>query len=298
MENEKKLKIDYREQSILFEKAMKRFQVKKILYRTLFKGKGLEFEGYRFFDSEDDFNLIDWKSTLRSGQKMVKQYKEERDVNVYFLVDCSKSMLFGSGDELKAEYVGKVVCVLANLVLNSGDRAGLIMYSDKEVKVLKPSNNKNQVLVIHKFLSEIGNYEGDFDIEKALDFSSRFIKGPSNNLVLISDFIHVKKGFEKKLPLVLLHTDFFAVMVRDKLDEVLPKEKYTIAVQDPHSGKQMVINSRVAHSRFREYALMQKEKIKSLFKGARTELLELKTEENFALPLSFFMKERAQELRI
>jgi hypothetical protein len=298
MEFKRNLKIDYREHSLLFERAMKKFQIKKILYRNLFKGKGLEFEGYRFFDSEDDFDMIDWKATLRAGQKMVRQYKEERDINVYFLVDCSAGMLFGSGKKLKAEYIGEIVCVLANLIIGSGDRAGLVMYSDKDIKFLNPSNSKNQLQVIHKFLSDIKNYGGDFNIEKSLEFISRFAKGHSNNIVLISDFIHLKKGFEKNLFIVSSHADFFTIMVRDNMDDLLPKERYRFVIQDPSSEKQMIIDSRIAYSRFKEQSMKQKERVKDLFKKNNISLLELNSAEEFALPLSSFMKERASELRV
>jgi len=298
MENEKKLRIDYLEPSRLFEKAMKKFQVKRILYRTLFRGKGLEFEGYRYFDSEDDYEAIDWKATLRAGEKMVRQYKEERDVSVYFLVDCSKGMLFGSGVKLKAEYIGEIVCVLARLVLSSGDKAGLIMYSDRDVRVLKPSNSKNQLFVIHKYLTGIENYQGNFKVEKALEFVFRFIKGPSNNVVLLSDFIHMKKGFEKNLSLIKSKADSIAIMVRDRLDEELPNENYKLILQDPYSNRQMIIDSKIARAKFKEQSLKQKEKIKNIFKEKGIDLLELRNLEKFVLPLSSFMKRRAQELRV
>lgn len=298
MEIEKKLNIDYRRSSILFERAMRKFQVRKVLYQTLFRGKGLEFEGYRNFDPQDDYNTIDWRSTLRSGVKMVKQYREERDLDVYFLVDCSQSMLFGSGDKLKAEYIGEIVCVLANLVLNTGDRAGLVMFSNKEVKVLRPSNKKNQLLIIHKYLSEFGNYGGTFKIEEALEFMSKFAGGISNNVVLLSDFIHIRRGFERGLSSLSLKADLFAIMVRDLLDESFPDGNFKFIVQDPNSNKQMIIDGAIAKRSFRTQSLKQKQRVKEIFIKKGIDLLELKNGEEFALPISYFMKKRAREFRI
>ena len=73
-------------------------------YRSVFKGKGLEFSGYRQYSLEDDASLIDWKASARTDQILIKEYVEERNVDVFFLVDCSSSMLFGSSNKLKAEY--------------------------------------------------------------------------------------------------------------------------------------------------------------------------------------------------
>ena len=47
-------------------------------YRSVFRGKGLEFDGYRAYTSSDDAGLIDWKATIRSKQTLVKQFQEER----------------------------------------------------------------------------------------------------------------------------------------------------------------------------------------------------------------------------
>ena len=69
-----------------FENAMQKFPVKKILYRSVFRGKGLEFDSYRLYSDGDDASLIDWKASLRANEMLSKQYIEERDLNVYFLV--------------------------------------------------------------------------------------------------------------------------------------------------------------------------------------------------------------------
>jgi uncharacterized protein (DUF58 family) len=292
------LKINYRSSYILFERAMRKFQVRKVLYRTLFRGKGLEFEGYRSFNQEDDYNSIDWKATLRSGEKMVKQYIEERNVSVYFLVDCSNGMLFGSGSKLKAEYVAEIVCVLASLILNTGDSAGLIMFSDKEIKFVRPSNTKNQIEIIYKHLSDIKNYNGNFEIGKALEYLSNFITGSSNNIILLSDFIHLKKGFEKNLPAITTKSDLFAIMVRDKMDQCFPEGNYKFVLRDPHSKKQMVVDGQIARKKFREQALKQKDNIKEVFIKKGIDLVEFENETEFALSLSKFIKRRAEELRI
>ena len=99
-------------------------------YKSVFKGKGLEFSGYRGYTLEDDSNLIDWKASARTNEILIKEYSEERDVDVFFLVDCSPRMLFGSTEKLKAEYVIELTASLSHAILEAGDSAGLALYSD------------------------------------------------------------------------------------------------------------------------------------------------------------------------
>ena len=84
-------------------------------YKSVFKGRGLEFAGYRPYSTTDDASLIDWKATARTGDVLVREYIEERNLNIIFLFDVSDSMLFGSTDKLKAEYAAELVASLSSI---------------------------------------------------------------------------------------------------------------------------------------------------------------------------------------
>src|SRR3989338_8831095 len=73
-------------------------------YRTSFRGKGLEFSDFRRYSPNDDANSIDWRTSLRANELMIKEYEEERSINVIFLIDVSSTMSFASVAQLKNEY--------------------------------------------------------------------------------------------------------------------------------------------------------------------------------------------------
>ncbi|MDP2947030.1 MAG: DUF58 domain-containing protein, partial [Nanoarchaeota archaeon] len=143
-----------------FESAIRKFPIKKVLYKTIFRGKGLEFDSYKSVSPDDDASTIDWKATLRSNELLAKKYIEERDMNFYFIVDVGSSMLFGSGDKLKAEYAAEIISALSHLVIGTRDKAGLILFSDKVVGVLPPLNSKNQFFLLTRMLSDSDLYGG------------------------------------------------------------------------------------------------------------------------------------------
>jgi uncharacterized protein (DUF58 family) len=276
-----------------FENAMHRFPVKKVLYRAIFRGRGLEFDSYRSFAPDDDASLIDWKASLRSNDLLAKKYIEERNLNVYFLVDVSNSMLFGSGKKLKAEYAAELVVSLSHLIIGSGDRIGLVMFSDKVVKVLHPSGSKNQFALFTKFLSDPDYYGGGFDLNGALDYILHTVKSPYTVFVLVSDFINPKKESEKFLGLMGTRFETMAVMIRDNVDENLPKTKYQFSVQDPYSGRQMILDPEIAAEQYHKNVIRQKGILKEMLKKSRVDLLELMTDKHFAIPVASFLKTRA-----
>tara|TARA_Y100000034_G_scaffold136263_1_gene211872 strand:+ start:385 stop:1275 length:891 start_codon:yes stop_codon:yes gene_type:complete len=290
----KKLEMNFGRAVSEFKAAMKDFPIKKTLYRVLFRGRGIEFDSYRKFDSSsEDYTLIDWKASLRANDLLAKQYIEEKDLDIYFVIDASNSMLFGSGKQLKAECVGEMVAALSYVIAESGDNVGLIFFTDKIMQILRPSRGRNQFGLVTKFLSDNKLYGGDFDIRVVIDNILSTINSSYSVFVLISDFIRTHKDCERHLRLLGAKFETMAIMVRDPLDENLPETPYQLIIQDPYSGEQMVIDSALASERYKSHVMKQKLVMKNLFKESKIDLLELDTSINFVLPIVSFLRKRA-----
>lgn len=281
-----------------FENAMQSFPTKKVLYQSAFQGRGLEFEAYREFSPQDDATLLDWKASLRANQLLARKYIQERNLNIYFLIDVSNSMLFGSNQQLKSEYVAEVVAALSHLIISSGDRVGMILFNEGIVKVLPPANGKNQFALFMKFLSDPSLYGGGFDLKGAIDHALENIPSEHTTFILVSDFIRVNKNVDRSLRLMGSKFETMAILIRDPMDEILPDTGYQMSVQDPYSGRQMVFDSKIAGEKFKLSAAKQKGILKDIFKNSKIDILELMTNKHFAIPVAAFLKNRASGRRI
>ena len=176
-------------------------------YKSVFKGHGLEFEDYRQYTPNDDASLIDWKASVRSKELFIREFVEERNLNVYFLIDVSSSMIYGSIDKLKMEYAGELAAALSYVVLNAGDSVGFALFNDKIVKNVPPITGFMQY---HNLVSALVNpnyYGGKYDLDEALKFILAFLKQASI-VIIISDFIGLKNDWERYIK---------TVGVRDKI---------------------------------------------------------------------------------
>ena len=98
-------------------------------YQSVFKGQGLEFADYRTYtQGVDDASLIDWKASRRANNLLVKEFIEERNLEVIFMVDVSSQMLAGSVQKLKAEYIAEIVAAMGYSILKAGDAVGLLLF--------------------------------------------------------------------------------------------------------------------------------------------------------------------------
>ncbi len=295
---DKKFVMDFSKVISEFKDSIQKFPVKKILYKTVFRGKGLEFDSYRNFGPDDDASLIDWRASLRANKLLARKYIEERNLDVYFLVDVSSSMLFGSQNKLKAEYAAEFIAALSHLVLGSGDRIGLVMFSDNIVKIIHPSSSKNQFSLFAKFLSDPSLYGGGFNLKKAVWDILRIVKSEYVVFVLVSDFINTRRSDERSLSLMGARFDTIAVMVRDQLDERLPDLNYQFVIQDPYSGRQMILDPDIAARRYRDIVIHQKAMLKNMFRKSHIDMFELSIDKSFVVPIASFLKNRATGGRV
>ena len=59
-------------------------------------GAGIEFSDHCEYNSGDDLRYLDWNIYARHGDLLLKRFQEEQDLHVYLMLDCSRSMSFGT----------------------------------------------------------------------------------------------------------------------------------------------------------------------------------------------------------
>jgi len=209
-------------------------------YKSVFKGTGLEFADYRNYNpGSDDASRIDWKASKRVGVTMVKEFVEERNLEILFMVDVSSQMLTGSTKKLKAEYIAELVSTLSQSVLSAGDSVGFVLFSDKIVKEVLPQQGMSQYYSITKGLSNVSNYGGYSDIDNALDVVYKKINS-GTLVILVSDFVYGLNS-DKVLKLAAKKFDLILMMVRDPRDMSLPEGGGEVILEDPYSGSTLLV---------------------------------------------------------
>ena len=121
-------------------------------YRSVFKGRGIEFEEVRPYTPGEDVRSMDWKVTARTGVPHVKRYVEEREQMLYLMVDLSASTL-SDAEKAKRRTVAEFCGLLTLSALSNNDRVGLIMFTDRSELVVPASKGRQQGMRILDALS-------------------------------------------------------------------------------------------------------------------------------------------------
>jgi len=281
-----------------FEAAAKEFELVEKVYRIIFRGKGLEFDKFRDFASDEDASSIDWKASLRANKLIAKQYIEERELNIVFVIDVSENMLLGSADKLKCEYSAEIFAALAHLMIKLNDRVGVVLFSDEIKKFVPPKGGTNHFFLLVDILSDPLTYGGVSKFDKTLDFLLDFLDERIDVIILISDFIRVKDNVLNNLFLVAHKFESMAIMVKDLLDKSFPDIDREIVIEDPLTKEQILINPKKVKGIYEKNALEREIVVKDIFRRADIDLLELMTHDSFASSLAGFLKERVRLRRV
>lgn len=299
MATKKRLKVDLYSSMKKLDIVIKGLVSTKVMggYRSLFKGKGLEFEDYRVYTPGDDASLIDWKATARSDEILIKEFKEERNVEVFFLIDVSSSMIFGSTQKIKIEYVAELTAALAYAILNVGDRVGFALFTDKIVKKVPAMGGERQFYVLGKTLLNPDVYGGNFDFNEAVRFLLSYLKETSV-VIIISDFIGLKNhDWVKNLRVLSKKVDTIALMVRDPRDRVIPSDVGQVVVSDPYSKKELIIDTSLIAYKYEKEVKLQEKQLRESFRKTEAELIELTTDKSFVHPIIELFKKREMRWR-
>ncbi len=265
-------------------------------YKSVFKGRGMEFDEVREYQPGDEVRTIDWNVTARTGKPFVKRFIEEREQALFFLVDMSASGAFGSAGKTKNETAAELCGLLAFSAIKNNDKVGLIIFTD-EIELFIPPD-KGQLHVLH-IIREILGFEPQSTgtcISCALDYLGKMVKKKCVTF-LISDF--QDSGYDKSLKLASIHYDLIAITITDPRELSIPNAGL-VELSDPETGEQILVDtaSAAARKKFNIAARARHLEIKDSLAKLNIDQIDIHTDRDYMRDLIRFFqtRERRQTL--
>jgi uncharacterized protein (DUF58 family) len=259
-------------------------------YHSTFKGQGMEFEEVRQYLPGDDIRLIDWNVTARTGYPYIKKYREERELSVVMLVDASSSGRFGTKDRFKSDTAAELTALLAFSAIKNNDKVGLIIFTDRIEKFIRPQKGRSHVL---RLIREVLYFKPEgtgTDVAGALEYLTKVIKRKSVVFV-ISDFL--SEGFLHPLQLANRKHDVIAVKISDPREAKF-ENVGLIELEDAETGEILLINTGSKQFR-REYEARAVEDNQNLTRALRMiniDMIGIRTDQSYIAPLVNFFRMR------
>ena len=122
-------------------------------HKTREKGTGDDFHSLRKYVPGDEFKKLDWKAFSKTGELMVREFEQEKNIRMVIFLDHSASMGGGVPNNTKLDFGIRSVMMLMHLAEENKDFAGLITYSDYPTSYLSPSGRKGMFFQMLEILA-------------------------------------------------------------------------------------------------------------------------------------------------
>jgi len=258
-------------------------------YHSIFKGQGIEFSEIRDYRPGDDIRAIDWKVTARFDHPFVKEFIEERDLNVYFVFDYSASNYFGNLIEKRRKAI-ELTATLMFSAMKNNDNVGLFIFTEDIEKFIPARKGRRHVLKLISSLVSHKPQSKRTDIEKALSHISNIIKKRSV-IFILSDFYN--QDFSKPLKILKRRHDVIAIKVNDAREAEIP-DVGLIQLEDEETGEQLLVDTSDQGFRDNYAKLVNKEEIRlrNLFNKNGVDVININTDSPYESPLRKFFRMR------
>ncbi len=261
-------------------------------YRSVFKGRGIEFDEVREYTTDDDVRSIDWNVSARMGTPYVKKFMEERELVVMLAVDLSASGDFGAAAKSKRQTAAELAALLAFSAGKNGDKVGLLLFTDRMELYLPPrSGRKHALRMIRELLAFEPGGRGT-DIDGALRETAKLMK-KRGVVFLLSDLIDPEK-FSASLRLLSSRQDVVALEVIDPVEKEFPVT-VPVTVEDAETGEIVEFSGNAAGI---NQALSAAEAEKAaVCRQAKVDLIQVGCGGDILKPLIGFFAERKRRMR-
>lgn len=146
-------------------------------YKSIYKGRSMNFEDLREYIVGDNIKDIDWRASARSGKLLIKQFVAEKKHNIMVVLDTGKKMLADTkSNESKKDVSILTAGTISYLANKNGDYVGAVYNKNDEISFFP---FKEGLFNIEKILS---NYDSDVVcsdssyLNKALEYLTKNIK--------------------------------------------------------------------------------------------------------------------------
>lgn len=263
-------------------------------YKSVMKGQGMTFSDFREYVPGDDVRNISWSLIAKTGKPYVKQFEEERELNLYFLVDTSYSMYTGVRQMLKIEMAMYVMASLAMSAQKNNDLSGLMLFSKNMDLFVKPKKGQSHV---RRLITEVINFKPHSDSSNGLN--------EAFNLLL---------QHQKKKSVVFIFSDFLNLSNNKKVFQSLAKKHHLIAcvMKGPESTQEtyanlgnfklsnafdnLTLNTAWSQVKFswNSFFKVLDDRKNQLLKSSSIDQIEFYTDQDFYKPLLMFFKSKSR----
>jgi uncharacterized protein (DUF58 family) len=131
------------------------------------RGLGLEFHQLREFREGDSLRQIDWKATARQRTPIAREYQDERDQQIIFMLDCGRHMRSQDDELSHFDHALNACLLLSYVALRQGDAVGLSTFASEQPRYLAPVKGTSHLNTLLNTVYDLNSTQRSADYQAA-----------------------------------------------------------------------------------------------------------------------------------
>jgi hypothetical protein len=252
--------------------------------RSLFKGRGMEFDEARHYQAGDDIRSIDWRVTARTGKTHTKIFREERERPVFVFVDMTASMQFGTQLLFKSVQAAHIAALISWAAVGRGDKLGGIVFSEHSDFESKPrAQTKNALHYLNNLAKMQSIAAGQSTSSGTRENSAaaflkalqrmHYLAKPGSLIHIISDGYDLQDEHFALIGDISRHCEVKVTLVQDPFERALPEtfDTHTLSVTDGFARGSLTLGDQQQSSRYQQQQSKRLQYLKTELAKARVQ---------------------------
>ena len=114
------------------------------------RGEGSDFDQLREYRRDDSLRHVDWKATARIRKPIVREYQDERDQQIVFLLDCGQRMRSRDNALSHFDHTLNAMLLLSYVALRQNDAVGFGTFAHPLPRFVAP---RKSAATVHTLLN-------------------------------------------------------------------------------------------------------------------------------------------------
>lgn len=174
-------------------------------------GHTYEFDQIKDYVAGDEYRSINWKATSRRAKLMTNQYTDEKSQQVYSIIDVSRAMELPFNGLTLLDYAINTSLVISNIALRKQDKAGLMHFDAKQVRMVAADRSSGQLRRLLETLYNIRPQALEPNLEMLYAMIRKKIT--QRSLIFLYTNFESQMALERALPLLRKINKFHLLVV-------------------------------------------------------------------------------------
>ena len=208
------------------------------------RGQGTDFHQMRDYRESDSFRQVDWNATAKSGKLISREFQDERDQQVIFLLDCGRRMRAKDQALSHFDHALNALLLTAFIALRQGDAAGYHTFAGDQ-RGMKPAKGRLAINTLINQLYTIESSVANSDYIEAAEIITT--KRYKRSLVILVTNVHEEDEDDLIIAVKLLsrhHLVLVATLRETILDEAVEQPINSLADALTYAGTINHLNAR------------------------------------------------------